>query len=193
MELPSELITVSDGVALRRHRVEDAEAIAEAIALSLPELRPWMPWATEEAAEPSLQRARLEEAVPHWEAGSDFVYVIVSDGRVAGCMGLHNRIGPGGLEIGYWLRTDHTGRGIVTSCVRSLTATVLALPGLDRVEIHCDEANVRSAAVPRRVGYRLARVEDDEVTAPGEIGRSMIWVYPPDAVPSDSAKKDARS
>ena len=44
------------------------------------------------------------------------------------------------------------------------------------MEIHCDEANVRSAAVPRRLGYRLDRIEDDDVTAPGEIGRSMIWV-----------------
>jgi RimJ/RimL family protein N-acetyltransferase len=51
-----------------------------------------------------------------------------------------------------------------------------------RVEIHCDEANVRSAAVPRRLGYRLDRIEDDRVSAPGDLGRSMIWVWPPDQV-----------
>ena len=44
------------------------------------------------------------------------------------------------------------------------------------MEIHCDEANVRSAAVPRRLGYRLDRIEDDEVTAPAETGRSMVWI-----------------
>lgn len=47
----------------------------------------------------------------------------------------------------------------------------LALSAVRRVEIHCDEASTRSAAVPRRLGYRLDRVEDDEVTAPGQIGR----------------------
>jgi hypothetical protein len=33
-----------------------------------------------------------------------------------------------------------------------------------------------SAAVPRRLGFRLRRSVDDEVEAPGEIGRSMEWV-----------------
>jgi len=33
-----------------------------------------------------------------------------------------------------------------------------------------------SAAVPRRLGYRLERIEPDEVLAPAETGRSMIWV-----------------
>ena len=44
------------------------------------------------------------------------------------------------------------------------------------MEIHCDEANVRSAAVPRRLGYRLDRIEPDAITSPGELGRMMIWV-----------------
>ena len=51
--------------------------------------------------------------------------------------------------------------------------------GVSRVEIHCDEANVRSAAVARRLGYRLDRIEPDVVSAPGDLGRSMIWVSPP--------------
>jgi RimJ/RimL family protein N-acetyltransferase len=44
------------------------------------------------------------------------------------------------------------------------------------VEIHCDEANVASRAVPARLGYRLDRIDDVGVTAPGETGRSMIWI-----------------
>ncbi|MEU6189370.1 hypothetical protein [Nocardia sp. NPDC047038] len=51
-----------------------------------------------------------------------------------------------------------------------------ALPGVDRVEIHCDEANVRSAAVARRLGYRLDRIEPREKRAPAESGRGMYWV-----------------
>ena len=61
----------------------------------------------------------------------------------------------------------------------ALTAAALALPGVERVEIHCDEANRRSAAVPRRLGYRLDRIEADHVSAPGDLGRSMIWVHTP--------------
>ena len=50
------------------------------------------------------------------------------------------------------------------------------LSDIQRAEIHCDEANVASAAVPRRLGYHLDRIVPDEVEAPGEVGRSMIWV-----------------
>ena len=96
---------------------------------------------------------------------------------LGGC-GLHRRVGPRAIEIGYWVHADHGGRGIATALARALTGAALALPDVDRVEIHCDEANVRSAAVPRRLGYRLDRIEEDEVTAPAETGRSMVWVRP---------------
>jgi RimJ/RimL family protein N-acetyltransferase len=47
-----------------------------------------------------------------------------------------------------------------------------------RVEIHCDEANIASAAIPRKLGYRLDRIERRMPEAPGESGRLMIWVLP---------------
>jgi RimJ/RimL family protein N-acetyltransferase len=85
--------------------------------------------------------------------------------------------GAGALELGYWLRSDYSGRGIATACAAALTSAALALPGVSRVEIHCDEANVRSASLARRLGYQLVRIEDDEIAAPGETGRNMIWTY----------------
>jgi RimJ/RimL family protein N-acetyltransferase len=172
-------------VRLRRHRVSDARGIAEAVALSLNELRPWMPWATDEATDPDFQRQRIEAAVGLWEQGAEFSYVVLGDpSPVLGVMSLMARLGPRALEIGYWLRSDWTGRGIATVCVAALTKAALACIGVDRVEIHCDEANVRSAAIPERLGYRLDRIEDDNISAPGEIGRSMIWIFPPEQSPS---------
>jgi RimJ/RimL family protein N-acetyltransferase len=179
MAMPEEL--QADRVRLRRHRVSDASGIAEAVTASVEELRRWMPWPTEESTDPDFQRQRLEAAVDLWEQGSDFSYVVVDDQeRILGVMSLMARVGPRALEIGYWLRSDRTGRGIATSCVAALTKCALAGSGVDRVEIHCDEANIRSAAIPKRLGYRLDRIEDDEVAAPGEIGRSMVWIFPPD-------------
>jgi RimJ/RimL family protein N-acetyltransferase len=175
---PPESIEVG-AVVLRRHQIDDAAGIAEAVAASLPELCRWMPWASPEAADASFQRHRLGLAVPQWEEGSAFSYVVVMAHEVVGVMSLMARVGPDALEIGYWLRSDCTGRGIATMAAAALTSAALAMPDVEAVEIHCDEANVRSAAIPNRLGYRLDRVEDDEIVAPGEVGRSMIWVYPP--------------
>ena len=93
-----------------------------------------------------------------------------------GTFGLHRRIGPDGIEMGYWIHADHAGRGYGTAAARALTPVALALPGITRVEIHCDAANAASAAIPRRLGYRLERIEDREPAAPGESGRHLIWV-----------------
>ncbi|XKK61949.1 hypothetical protein HFP71_03880 [Streptomyces sp. ARC32] len=43
------------------------------------------------------------------------------------------------------------------------------------MEIHCDRANVRSAEIPPRIGYRLLRVEPDEPQTAAEAGQSMVW------------------
>ena len=42
--------------------------------------------------------------------------------------------------------------------------------------IVCDEANVRSAAIPKRLGYTLERVERRPPEAPGETGHMQIWI-----------------
>lgn len=181
---PPESVDVGD-LVLRRPTADDAEAMAAAIAASLPHLQPWMPWATPEAGTLAGQQAHLPEVAKAWDAGQEYHYVLVDrDRRTAlGRFGLHRRIGPGALELGYWLRPEVEGRGYASACARALTAVALALPDVERVEIHCDEANVRSQRVARAAGYRLDRVEDDEVEAPGEVGRSMVWVFPahPDA------------
>ena len=111
----------------------------------------------------------MTDAIAQWERGADRNFAIVDDaatGEQLGGCGLHDRIGPDGREIGYWLVADATGRGIVTAAARALTELALAMDGVTRVEIHCDEANVRSAAVARRLGYRLDRIELDPSRRP---------------------------
>jgi len=95
---------------------------------------------------------------------------------LVGAIGLHRRVGDAGIEIGYWIAEAQTRRGFGTAAAEALTAVALELPGVRRVEIHCDEANAASAAIPRKLGYRLDRVIAHEPEAPGESGRRMIWV-----------------
>lgn len=132
------------------------------------------------AKRPTLeeQRAVSERWGRGWPQGGSFNFGIFDPrgGQLLGVIGTHDRVGPGGLEIGYWCHIDHTGKGVISRASALLTRAVLELPGIDRVEIHCDEANERSAAVPRRLGYRLDRVKEDGITAPAEVGRCMFWV-----------------
>ena len=169
-----------DGLVLRRERVGDEDLLASTVKANLAHLRPWMPWAVPEAATAQAQRERLTTAEQSWEDGSDYTFLLLdaAEEEVRGVFGLHRRIGPDGIELGYWLDRSVTGHGFATAGARALTAEALQLPDISRVEIHCDEANERSRGIPERLGYRLDRIESDEVEAPAELGRSMIWVFP---------------
>jgi RimJ/RimL family protein N-acetyltransferase len=169
-------------LVLRRLRPDDADAIAAAVAASMDHLRPWMPWATPDSADPRTQRVRVAESDEMWAQGTDFIYSIVdTDGALAGEIGLHRRLDDGGIEIGYWIAEQQTRRGLGTAAAAALTEVALRLPGVTRVEIHCDEANVASSAIPRKLGYRLDRVSSYPPEAPGESGRRQIWVREPAA------------
>jgi RimJ/RimL family protein N-acetyltransferase len=162
-------------VRLRRWRTEDAGLVTRLVTANLEHLRPWMPWAREAPAE-AEEHEFLERMEAAWERRSDFGFAVeVPDVGPTGGMGLHTRQGPGTLEIGYWIAAASTGRGYATAAARALTDAAFALPGVDRVEIRCDEANVASAAIPRRLGYRLLEVYSRQPSAPAETGRAMIW------------------
>ena len=173
--LPESIPVPGTGLDVRTWQECDVPDMAEALAASIEHLRPFMPWI---AAEPLTVDARAA-LVTGWETarrgGGDVVYGIWREGRVVGGTGMHRRIAPDGLEIGYWLRPDEQGRGTMTAVVTALSAACLDLPGITHVEIRHDEANTRSAAVAQRCGYRLIGREERTAEAPAETGWGLTW------------------
>ena len=174
--LPPERVDLGD-VVVRRLTVADAAAVATAVADNLEHLRPWMPWANAESADERFQRRRLVEADTAWARGADFGYGLFTangdDERLLGAFGLTARRGAKTLEIGYWLRADATRRGLATRAVEVLTDVAVDQPDVERVLVYCDEANHASAAIPRRLGYRLERVVAVPPEASAETGRQL--------------------
>jgi RimJ/RimL family protein N-acetyltransferase len=175
--VPPERIELT-GLVLRRLSVDDAATVAAAARDSLGHLRLWMAWATPEAVSVEAQTGRLHGPAGSWSANGSYEFGAFrsGDGPLVGMCGLHRRIGPGALEIGYWVHVNHIRQGIATSCAGALTTLGFGLRGVERMEIRCDAANVASAAVPARLGYHLDSVVEHEPEAPGEVGRRMQWV-----------------
>ena len=63
------------------------------------------------------------------------------------------------IEIGYWLRSEFQGRGIMTSAVQALCRLAFEEMGMERIEIRCALGNYRSNRIPQRLGFALDRVE----------------------------------
>jgi len=155
--VPKEIDVGAHRLVLRAWGMEHAGRLLAAVEASLPELRPWMPWAREPVDIESV-RAYLED---HGTATAFGLFD--ADGEVVGALGLHDRQGPGTLEIGYWVRSDRTGRGYATAAARALTEVGFAcFPDVDRMMIRCHPDNRASAAIPPKLGYRLDtdRIDD---------------------------------
>jgi RimJ/RimL family protein N-acetyltransferase len=181
-------------LVLERWRQRDLESLFSAISASLDHLLPWMPWAAQHERDSVAQF--LSESEAGWERGDRFEYSIRDQQNdVLGSAGLMGRIGPGGLEIGYWIHVAHTRKGIATLAAALLTELALTLSTVDRVEIHHDEANIASAAIPARLGYRNIGTFPAKPKSPGDVGRDVRWRLDTDQFatsPARSLLEDAR-
>lgn len=141
---------LTDGVVTLRQPVDaDAPAVSAAVLESLAELTPYMPWAT---------AAYDDAAALEWIRGErepdEVQYLILGDdGMVAGGCGLNlfnqvNRF----ANLGYWLRSDRTGRGWATRATALLARHGLTGLGLERVEIMMAVENEASRRVAERAG-----------------------------------------
>ena len=175
-ERPNELIEHAP-VTLRRFRADDLDALFQAVSESLGHLRPWMPWAT------GYSLASAEEylagSIKSWDEGTEYNYAIMTaiPGGIAlaGAVGLMARIGPGGLEIGYWVHRAYARRGLATAATAALVEQAFRLPGVDRVEIVHDELNVASAGIPRKLGFTEVDRRPLDVPPPEGTGTGVVW------------------
>ncbi|MFT3853659.1 MAG: GNAT family N-acetyltransferase [Ilumatobacteraceae bacterium] len=166
--------TVTPRLTLRVWAPEDAPAVCVSVDESMDHLRSWMAWAVEPVTVEHFQDV-IDRFEASWRDGVEASYGVFLDGEVIGGTGLHRRAGPDTLEIGYWIHVDHIGRGYATEVSAALTDLAFTVDGVDHVEIHHDEANVRSAAVPRKLGFAHVATAPRERLAPAHSGIEWIW------------------
>ena len=162
-------------LAIRPWQPSDAPTLGAAIAESVEHLRPWMPWI---AMEP-LSLAERQSMIARWEtercSGGDMLFGMFIGAVVVGGCGLHRRVGPDGLEIGYWVHAAHVRRGYAAGAAATLTSMAFSFPEIELVEIHCDRANQASRGVPLRLGFNLVGQQPKPVQAPNETGLQEVW------------------
>lgn len=183
MDRPAELLR-RDRVELRRWRATAADVHYRVVTESLGHLVPWMPWAGE-GYSPDSSLEFVSRCEREWAEGQAYNYAVAVAGSTVGSCSLMRRIGRGGLEIGYWIHPSWTRRGLATAAAAALVDEAFALPGVEVVEIHHDEANEASGGVPRRLGFTEVerRPAIEGAAAPGESGVEVIWRVHRDRAP----------
>lgn len=163
---------------LRCWQPGDAPLLKEAIDSSLDHLRLWLPWAEKEPEDVSAKVELLRTFRGKFDLGQDFNYGIFNhnESLVLGGCGLMCRIGKDAYEIGYWIRANHINQGLATEVAATLTKVAFVVEKVNRVEIHCDPDNVRSAAVPRKLEFmHEATLRQRKQRSDGTWHDVMIW------------------
>lgn len=160
---------------LRQWRIEEAGLLTDLVLRSLEHLRPWQPFVRYEPISVNDRGLLIEGWAAARTSGADSIYGIFADGIAAGNCGLHRRLGPDALEIGYWVASDRLRRGYATRAAGLLTEAAFSLAEIDRVEVHHDAANVASSGVPRKLGFDLVEKRPGGVEAGGDTGVEWIW------------------
>jgi RimJ/RimL family protein N-acetyltransferase len=139
---------------IRPYREADASGLYDAVRESIAEVSRWLPWchpdySMQEAIEWATLQARLAAG-----GGPEVGFAVVgpNDEFLGGC-GV-NQVNPIHRfgNLGYWVRTSATGRGVAREAARQTAELAFRNTDLVRLEIVCAVENRRSQRVAGAVG-----------------------------------------
>jgi ribosomal-protein-serine acetyltransferase len=146
-------IPVRPDLELRLAVYSHAEEVFEAVQANRAHLAAWLPWVDQTHSAADIVdwiRRGLEQFARNegWQA------VLWHQDRVAGALGFKTVDWASmRVEMGYWLAERLQGKGLMTAAARAATDYAFSEWRMNRVEIRCSVDNVRSAAIPRRLGF----------------------------------------
>lgn len=145
----------TDRLVLRPWAFTDAEALAAAVVRSRDHLLPWLPWSSFGPHDADQALATIRRFRGQFDLDLDHVFGIFADDdrTVVGGSGLHNRIGPGAREIGYWIDVERTRQGFAREATAALTKVGFEHLAQRKIEIRVQPENEPSVAIPRQLGF----------------------------------------
>ena len=102
--------------------------------------------------------------------GTDYLFFILQGQKICGCIDIHNidpKIGKG--EIGYWLHSSFTKRGIISKSVKALCHLVFNDFGMKKLLICVDVDNAPSNRIAQRCGFTLTSTEPQDALLHGKL------------------------
>ncbi len=146
-------LALGEDAELRLLEARHAELLFALVEQNRAHLRRWLPW-VEGNQSVADSHTFIRNALQQFANNNGLQAGIWFRGTLVGVIG-HNYIdwSNGKTELGYWLSAAYQGQGLMTRACRALTNYSFNELRLNRVEIHCAVGNVRSRAIPERLGF----------------------------------------
>ncbi|WP_066068241.1 GNAT family N-acetyltransferase [Neobacillus soli] len=146
-------LKVDNEIELQLFQPHHALALYQLVEENREHLREWMPW-----VDSMNSPYHFESIIPVWLSqfaeSSGLNVGILYKGELVGSIGLtqldwYNSM----TSIGYYLAKKAEGHGVITRSVKALLNYSFFKLGLNRVEIRCGVKNIKSQAIPERLGF----------------------------------------
>jgi ribosomal-protein-serine acetyltransferase len=147
-------IRIDESTELRTLEERDASVFYRLIENNRAYLREWLPW-LDSTLSVDDERMFIRLAQTQYMENRAMTCGIWDRGEAVGTISYHpvdwvNRK----VEIGYWLGADFQGRGLMTKACTALIEYAFNRLLLNKVEIRCAIGNLKSCAIPQRLGFR---------------------------------------
>jgi ribosomal-protein-serine acetyltransferase len=135
----------------------DGPDLWEAVAGSREHLQRWLPWVPYNDSAEANQRY-VDACASDWDLGRALRFSIraTDDRRLLGIVGLDNCVHlHRSCELGYWLRRDVCGQGLMTEAAGACIGFAFARLGAHRIRCAAATDNHPSLGVIGRLGFRF--------------------------------------
>lgn len=168
-------IRIDKNIGIHLARPELAAPIFEAVDSQREYLRQWLPWVDGTKGPPDTQ-AFIKESMQHNTSGKKLSAFITYDEKLVGSLSVvrFHKISKS-CEIGYWLHKDSQGQGIMTKAAKGLINYLFKRKALNRIEIHAALNNVKSQAIPLRLGFKKEGILREAILLYGEYHDRVLF------------------
>lgn len=157
---------VDDEVVLKLLDTIHADQLFELTDSCRPYLKEWLPWVD---GSKSIEDTKsfIEMTKKQFASNNGFQAGIWYKGNLAGVVGYHSmNWASRSTSLGYWLGEGYQGNGVMTKACKAFVDHAFRRLNLNRIEIRCAEKNIKSRAIPERLGF----IEEGMI-------REAEWLY----------------
>jgi len=174
-------LRISDSTMTLRPLIpDDTNEFHAAIIESLPDLIPWLSY--QENHDIQDTEKELNQSRDKWEADGSYSFAITDsiDGKILGYCSL-NRIDNQNhvANLGYWVRSSHSGQGIASAATILLAKWAIDSCGFRRIELNISQQNERSLRVAEKAGAHREGVHRNKFTINNKSHNVVIFSFIP--------------
>ena len=178
--MTSKLTELTDGqILIRPYSAADTSAVYEAVRESIKEISAWMPWCHPDYAIEETT-AFIDSREEAWQSDREYTFGIfdASTKDFLGSTGLNfvNRV-HNCANLGYWVRSSCTGRGVASSAARLVARFGLESRGFQRIEILAALGNLPSQRAAEKAGALREAVLRKRLLVRGQPQDAVLYSF----------------